>query len=291
MKGRTVKRLLSIFVTILAAITLALSLTACTEGEEQTSESERQTQRVLTVAMPDSLSGTGLIGYLAPFFQQDTDIFVNAMYLGDEQAITAAAAGEIAALIANDPAAEEAFIADGYGTDRFEFAYNDFILVGPANDPANARNSANVAEAMAQILRSGSTFLSRADNSGSYQRELQQWALTGMNPDASSNYVALESGIDTALVMAGEQHAYVLTDKASYFTTRDGHDLEVLANTGTDLRNVYSIILVSNTTGVDADEIDTAREFFDWLQSDRAAELIASFGVEDHGEPLYFVDP
>ena len=246
--------------------------------------------RSIRLSTTTSVNDSGLLDYLAPYLKEDTGISLDILAQGSGQALATAAAGDADVVIAHSPAAEIQFVEDGSGTDRTEFMYNFFVIVGPPSDPAGIKSASDAAAAMKLILDSGNKFLSRGDSSGTHTKELALWKLTNTEPETDKeNYVEVGKGMGDTLVMTSEMQGYTLTDLSTFLSMKDKLELEVLVNQGDDLKNVYSVILVSEQAGANVNTKD-AKDYMDWLLSSRASELIAKYGVEQYGEPLFFMN-
>ena len=246
-------------------------------------------QRSIILSTTTSVNDSGLLDYLQPYLKKDTGITLDILAQGSGQALATAAAGDADVVIAHSPAAEKEFVENGSGKDRTEFMHNFFVIVGPADDPAGLKDTPDVASAMKQILDTGNKFISRGDNSGTNTKEISLWKLADVDPEADKdNYVSVGKGMGDTLVMTSEMQGYTLTDLSTFLSMKDKLDLEVVVDSGSDLKNVYSIILVNEQAGKNIKTAD-ARDFLDWLLSERAAELIAVYGVEKYGEALFFL--
>ncbi|MCL2814847.1 MAG: substrate-binding domain-containing protein [Oscillospiraceae bacterium] len=245
--------------------------------------------RSITLSTTTSVNDSGLLDYLAPYLREDTGITLDILAQGSGQALATAAAGDADAVIAHSPAAEKEFVENGSGSDRTEFMHNFFVIVGPLSDPAGIKTASDVASAMKMILGTGNKFLSRGDESGTHTKEKSLWKLADTDPAADrDNYVEVGKGMGDTLVMTSEMQGYTLTDLSTFLSMKDKLDLEVVVNQGSELKNVYSIILVTEKEGKNIKTKD-AKDFMDWLLSSRASELIAKYGVEKYGEPLFFM--
>ena len=272
-------RLLSVIAIL---VFIAATLTGCSGGAAKEARS-------ITLSTTTSVNDSGLLDYLAPYLKEDTGITLDILAQGSGQALATPAAGDADVVIAHSPAAEKEFVENGSGNTRTEFMHNFFVIVGPASDPAGIKTAPDVASAMKMILGTGNKFLSRGDNSGTHTKELSLWKLSDTNPEADrDNYVEVGKGMGDTLVMASEMQGYTLTDLSTFLSMKDKLELEVLVNQGADLKNIYSIILVTEQEGKNI-KTEGAKDYMDWLLSSRAGELIAKYGVEKYGEPLFFM--
>lgn len=189
--------------------------------------------------------------------------------------------GDLDVLITHSPRDEETFLADGFGADRQPVMWNEFVLLGPPDDPANARGFPDVLEALRRVVESGATFVSRGDLSGTHKRELELWDAARMRP-ASGSYIEAGGGMAIALRVASAQQAYILSDIATWTTLRPELELETVSRGGPRLLNVYSVMTVTGNRNPDA-----AQRFFAWLVSAEARSVIENHGVDGGGTPLF----
>lgn len=243
----------------------------------------------LTLSTTTSLNDTGLYTYLAPILKQDTGIELKVLSQGSGQAIQTAMDGNADLIWVHSKAAEEKFVADGYGLKRTPVMYNYFVVVGPKDDPAKIKGSGlDATKAFAKIAESKSKFISRGDKSGTNTKELSLWSASKITP-AGDWYVSAGKGMGAVLTMASEMKGYTLTDKATYLTMKDKLDLEIVVDATPDLMNQYTIIQVDpkkySKTNTEASD-----EFVKWITSDKVLKLIGEYGKDKYGEPLFIVN-
>jgi tungstate transport system substrate-binding protein len=263
---------------IAVVLVFLVSLTAC-GGTEPAAE------KSLILATTTSTQDSGLLDELLPAFTADTGWRVKPVAVGSGQAIELGRRGEADVLLVHSPAAEEEFVAEGTAGERRLVMHNDFVLVGPAADPAGIRD-VPAAEAMAKIAASGAGFVSRGDESGTHAREKQLWEELGIVPSGQW-YRSTGQGMGATLSVAGETGAYTLTDRAT-FLSQPG-DLEVLNEGDKALLNIYHVIELTKRAG-DRVQPDGAKAFADWLVGEQAQKLIGEFGAEEFGQPLFVPD-
>lgn len=237
------------------------------------------------LATTTSTADTGLLDALAPLFKEQTGYTLKPIAVGSGAALELGQSGEADVLLVHSPAAEESFMADGFGTERRTVMYNDFIIVGPADDPAGVADATSAAEALSEIADSESTFVSRGDDSGTHALERRLWEAAGMDPGGSW-YTEAGSGMGDTLNIAGERSGYTISDRGTYLSLRDRLGLEILVEGDPALLNVYHVILVNPKNGR---AINTAagQAFLDFLLEPSTQEFISAFGVEEFGEPLF----
>lgn len=266
-------------------------LTACSSApvEEEVTLPEASTLRLTTTT---SVNDSGLIEYLRPYLLAEENMTLEVVSVGSGAAIEAGMNGDADVILVHSPAAEDTFVADGYGIARTSFMHNFFVIVGPKDDPAGLANMSATDALAALDTQKTSKFVSRGDNSGTHSKEKAIWKLTGLNYDTvsvdTSYYVSAGAGMGDTLVMASELQAYTLTDLATFLSMKDDLDLEVIVDEGADLINVYSVIVV-NPDKVDNTDVDTAKRFETWITSDSTLDLIAEYGIDTYGQALFFV--
>ena len=245
----------------------------------------------LILATTTSTQDSGLLDELVPLFESETGYTVQVIAVGTGQALQMGQEGNADVLLVHAPASEKTFMADGFGADRFLVMHNDFIIVGPAADPAGIKGGTVATEALASIYESGSPFISRGDKSGTHSKELALWKAAALEPASEKPAWYLESGqgMGATLTIASEKAAYTITDRATYLATKENLDLELLLEKDNALLNVYHVMTV-NTGKWPKVNYDGAIAFAKWLTEPDVQELIGRFGVEEFGEPLFIPD-
>ena len=274
--------------SILALLAATSALAAGCGGDslerEQTDSAE---SRPVVLATTTSTQDSGLLDELIPAFERAEGYTVKTVAVGSGQAIEMGGRGEADVVLAHSPAAEEELMASGVAGSREVVMHNDFVVVGPADDPARARGDSAV-EAFTRIARRKATFVSRGDESGTHARELAVWERAGGEPSASW-YQKTGSGMGATLAVAAEKRAYTLADRGSYLANEQADELGVIVDGGPDLLNVYHVIDIDSDAGrrVNAEGGDA---FAEWIVSRPAQEMIATFGEEEYGQPLFTPD-
>ncbi len=234
-----------------------------------------------------STANSGLYDHILPMFTEKTGIKVNVVAVGTGQAIKNAQNGDGDVLLVHAKPDEEKFVADGYGVERFDVMYNDFIIVGPASDPAGIDGMKDTLAALTKITDAGAKFASRGDNSGTHKMELALWKDAGIDPTAASGgwYRETGSGMGATLNAAVGMGAYALTDRGTWISFKNKGDYKILVEGDPKLFNQYGIILVNpeKHAKVKADE---GQAFIDWILSDEGQTAIASYKLD--GEQLFF---
>ena len=247
-------------------------------------------ERVITVSSTTSTEQSGLFGYILPIFEKESGIKVRVVALGTGQALDTARRGDADVAFVHDKAAEEKFVAEGYGVERREVMYNDFVLVGPKADPAKAAGK-DILEALRHIaavdLANRPPFVSRGDKSGTHAAELRYWKAAGIDLDAIKGpwYRDTGSGMGPALNMASSANAYVLADRGTWLSFKNRGDLVILVEGDKRLFNQYGVILVNPAKHPHIKAQDGQR-FIDWLVSPAGQKAIADYKIG--GEQLFF---
>jgi len=243
----------------------------------------------ITLASTTSTENSGLLGYLLPIFKGESGIGVRVVAVGTGQAMRMAMKGDADVVLVHHRPSEELFVEEGYGVERISVMHNDFIIVGPASDPAGIKGVTDVAAALGRVRSSRAPFVSRGDDSGTHKRELSLWGALGLQPgdDDGDWYRESGSGQGATLNVASEMDAYCLSDRASWVTFGNKRGLELLVEGDPLLLNPYSVILVNpqKHPHIKAPE---GQQFIDWLVSERGQQLIAAYRVE--GQQLFFPD-
>ena len=256
---------------------MILSLAACAKKIENP---------VIRLSTTTSVNDSGLMAYLQPVFEADTGYTLEVTSAGTGAAIEKGRTGDADALLVHAKASEEAFIGEGFGEERVPFMYNFFVIVGPEADPAGVKGVATAAEAYQKIADAGATFISRGDDSGTHKAELKIWGALGYDPTGQPWYVSVGDSMGKTLTVGNEMQGYVFTDKATFLA----HDntLSLLLEETDDMKNTYSMIAITPQRYADTNYAG-AEAFIKWMTSDKAKDLISKFGVEQYGEPLFFI--
>jgi tungstate transport system substrate-binding protein len=237
------------------------------------------------LATTTSTADSGLLDALSPLFREVTGYTLKPIAVGSGAALELGERGEADVLLVHSPAAEEEFMAGGFGTERRTVMFNDFVIVGPADDPAGVAAASSANDAMQRIAGAGATFVSRGDDSGTHALERRLWEAAGITPDGSW-YTESGSGMGDTLNIASERGGYTISDRGTYLALRGRLALDVLLEGDPALLNVYHVILVNPANGRDVD-VAAGRAFLEFMLEPRAQEFIGDFGVDEFGEPLF----
>jgi len=254
---------------------LALSLSFAASGASAQS---------IVMASTTSTEQSGLFSHLLPAFRQATGIEVKVVAVGTGQALDMARRGDADVLFVHDAAAEEKFVSDGYGVKRFPVMYNDFVLIGPAADPAGIRGPDLVA-ALKKVAHAGAGFISRGDRSGTHAAELRYWQAAGVEANKGRGYKECGCGMGPALNIAAASDAYVLADRGTWLNFRNRGNLAVLVEGDSRLFNQYGVMVVNPERHPHV-KAELAQKFVDWVISKPGQAVIAAYRI--NGEQLFF---
>ncbi len=240
----------------------------------------------ITVASTTSTENSGLFGHILPIFTAKTGIEVRVVAQGTGQALETGRRGDADVVFVHARPAEETFVAEGWGVQRFDVMYNDFVLVGPEDDPAGAGAAANAPAALAAVAAAKSPFASRGDDSGTHQAEKALWAAAGITPEGEW-YRETGSGMGATLNVAAEIPAYSLTDRGTWISFQNRGDLDIVFEGDPALFNPYGVILV-NPEKRPSVKAEAGQAFIDWLVSPEGQAAIAAYKID--GQQLFFPD-
>jgi tungstate transport system substrate-binding protein len=238
----------------------------------------------ITMASTTSTEQSGLFGYLLPEFKKASGLDTKVVALGTGQALDMARRGDADVLFVHDQAAEEKFVAEGWGVKRFAVMYNDFVLVGPKNDPVGTRGK-DIVQALQKLAASNAPFISRGDKSGTHAAELRYWKQAGAEVNKISGYKECGCGMGPALNIAASSGAYALTDRGTWLSFKNRADLAVLVEGDTKLFNQYGVMVVNPAKHPHV-KVQDAQKFVDWVVSPAGQTAIASYKID--GEQLFF---
>jgi len=246
-------------------------------------------ERAIVVASTTSTENSGLFGHLLPRFTEKTGIAVRVVAVGTGQAVKLAEQGDADVLFVHHKPSEETFVADGFGIERFDVMYNDYVIVGPKSDPAKIVGSTDAPTALAAIAQAGVLFASRGDSSGTHKAELDLWSASGVEPAKASGgwYRETGSGMGPTLNTAAAMGAYALTDRATWLAFANKGDLAIAVQGDPRMFNQYGVILVNPKRHSHVKAAD-GQAFIDWLLSGAGQKAINGFNVG--GEQLFFAN-
>lgn len=298
------------FTALLLAVLLICSLGACNSAKTpdptpsaEPSVTESYTPDIteppassvtsgkIILSTTTSTQDSGLLDYLLPIFTAETGIEVDVIAVGTGQAIRMGEDGEADVLLVHDTASEEKFVEEGHSFERRNVMYNDFVLIGPKDDPAGIKSEFgdDIAGALKKISTEQLSFVSRGDDSGTHKKELRLWKSIDLESPEGDWYVSVGKGMGDTIAMAEELSGYTISDRATYLSMQDQLELEILVEGDTTLFNQYGVLVV-NPDKNDSINAEGAQIFADWLVSSETQEKIETFGVEEYGEPLFIAN-
>jgi tungstate transport system substrate-binding protein len=240
----------------------------------------------LVLATTTSTMDSGLLDFLVPIFEQENGCKVQVISVGTGAAIRYGKDGNADVVLVHDPVAEEKVVKEGFFMERKYLMYNDFVIVGPADDAAGIKGLGSSAEALKKIQAAQATFVSRADQSGTHKKEQRLWATAGLNPKGSW-YLEAGAGMEAVLRIANEKRAYCLTDRGTFLAHQKEYELSILVEGDKELFNPYHVMLVAPAKYPFVN-YSLARKFSDFLTSERGQKMIAEYGVDKYGQPLFY---
>ena len=277
------KKLLAVLISLMLIFTLA----AC-GGNTDDDGAKTPENPVIRMSTTTSVNDSGLLPYLLPAFEAATGYTVEVQSAGTGAAIQKAKDGNADLILVHAKASEEEFIAEGYGVERIPFMYNYFVVVGPEADPAAIKASESAAAAFAKIADAEAPFVSRGDDSGTHKAELKIWGEAVPDSAEDDWYISAGQGMGACLTMASEKAAYCLTDKATFLSNKADLDLDIILAEGEDMKNTYSLI-ECNPEKLEGVNTEGAKALIEWMTGDEASALIAKYGEEEYGAPLFYL--
>lgn len=239
----------------------------------------------LRLATTTSTENSGLLAYLLPPFEKANDCHIDVIAVGTGKALKLGQTGDVDVVLVHARSKEDKFVAAGYGVDRRDVMYNDFVILGPKTDPAGITGGQDAVAAMVKISQAGAIFVSRGDDSGTNTRELQLWKAAGIKPEGDW-YLEAGRGMGEVITMADERQGYTLSDRGTYLAFRDKIDLQVVTEGDKRLFNPYGVIMVNPAKHPHV-KVKLAQKFMDFLTSSEAKKLIT--GYRRGGEQLFYV--
>ncbi len=234
-------------------------------------------------ASTTSTQDSGLFDVLVPAFQEAyPEYALKVVAVGTGEALTMGENKDADVLLVHAKTSEEEFVASGFGIERKDVMYNDFVIVGPADDPADVGAATSASDALKAIMDNGGTFYSRGDDSGTNKKELALWAAAGVESPEGDWYQATGQGMGDTLKIASEKQSYTLTDRATFLNLRDALDIGITFEGSDDLFNQYGVIVVTDATNMEG-----AQAFSDWITGSDGQAVIETYGIEKFGEPLF----
>lgn len=266
-------------ILLLIILSVMVSLSAC---------ATQPAAKEIILATTTSTQDSGLLDVLIPIFEGRSGYTVKTVAVGTGQALKMGEDGNADVLLVHAPAAEKELMDGGFGAERLLVMHNDFVIVGPADDPAGIKGDVSAVEALVKIASAAAAFVSRGDDSGTHKAELALWKSGEIDPQGDW-YIESGQGMAATLKIAGEKAAYTLTDRATYLATRQGLGLEILVEGDPVLLNVYHVITVNPEKWPKVNNAG-ATAFAQFLIDGETQKVIGEFGVDKYGQPLFFPD-
>jgi len=243
-------------------------------------------QKSVVLATTTSTQDSGLLDILIPLFEKKTGYFVKTIAVGSGQAMAMGRRGEADVLLVHSPEAEKKFMVEGYGIHRRIVMYNDYVIVGPPEDPAKTKGMKSSCEAFKRIVLMKALFLSRGDHSGTYSKEKEIWKASRINPEGEKWYQQTGLGMGQTLSVAAEKKGYTLSDRGTYLALKKNLPLHILVKGDPTLVNIYHVIEVNPAKWPKVSAAG-GKAFGDFIVSREAQEIIKTFGVEKLGSSLF----
>lgn len=269
---------------ILFSLILSIALASCGGGGAASSNGP-----TLILATTTSTQDSGLLDILVPLFQEQTGYVVQTVAVGTGAALKMAEEGNADVLLVHAPSSEIALMEAGWGKDRMLVMHNDFVVVGPADDPAHIKGSATAVEAFQKIAEAGAVFITRGDDSGTNKKEISLWSEISADPNGQAWYLESGQGMGATLMITSEKDAYTMTDRATYLANLKNLALDILVEGDATLLNVYHVMTV-NPDKWSAVNYEGALAFANFMTHPDTQAIIETFGVDQFGQPLFFPD-
>ncbi len=286
----------SVKILVTSLLFISAILTGCSNSVGTVNVSSQDLQgngqpaiKDLILATTTSTQDSGLLDVLIPAFENETGYLVKTIAVGTGQALKMGEEGNADVLFVHAPAAEKDFMAGGFGSERYLVMHNDFVIVGPSEDPAGIHEFSLATEAFKRISSTNALFVSRGDDSGTNKMELSLWSKAAISVPEGQSYLESGQGMGATLRIASEKKGYTLTDRATYLANRDTLDLEILLEGDQALLNVYHVITV-NPEKWPTVNFEGAKAFAMFVTSEQGQKIIGEYGIEKFGQPLFFPD-
>lgn len=279
-----------LWVIILVVLMLAVTVTGCTGNKTESPQGQTQEtakNKDIIMATTTSTVDSGLLDVLQPEFEKQTGYKLTIISVGSGQAISMAEKGEADALLVHSPKEEQRIADGGVVVNRQLVMHNDFLLVGPAKDPAGVKGKSAV-DAFKAIAQSKALFISRGDDSGTHKKELGIWEKAAIKPSGIW-YQETGTGMGQTLNVAAEKGGYTLTDRATYLAQKKNNNLEIMVEGDKSLLNIYHVMQV-NPSKFGKVNADGGKAFVDFMVAPATQEIIKKFGADKYGQPLFFPD-
>jgi ABC-type tungstate transport system, permease component len=286
MKKHLIKAL-SLSLVVILALTIMAGCKNKGGVSQSGSNTNQPANKTIILATTTSTQDSGLLDYLLPKFKTDTGIEVKVVAVGTGQALKLGENGDADVLLVHAKSDEEKFVQAGHGLERFDVMYNDFILIGPKNDPAKIKENAgsDISKAMDYINKNKVSFISRGDDSGTDKFEKNLWKGLNITPSGSW-YVSAGKGMGPVIQMANEKLAYTISDRATYLSMKDKTDLSIIVEGDDKLKNQYGVIAVNPNKNSKINK-DGAQAFIKWILSPDIQKFISQYGKDKYNQSLF----
>ncbi len=267
--------------------TIAVLLAFCAPSAD--AAGKKPEQKNIILATTTSTQDSGLLDVLIPIFEKKTGYFVKTIAVGSGQAMAMGQKGEADVMLVHSPDAEKKFVEEGYGVNRRLIMHNDFIIIGPADDPAKIKGVKAAAEALKRIAAAEALFVSRGDNSGTHAKEKALWKQAEITPAGQKWYQETGLGMGQTLNVAAEKKGYTLADRGTYLALKKNIPLDILVEGDASLLNIYHVMEINSAKWPKVNAAG-AKAFADFFVSKETQKIIETFGVDKFGSPLFFPD-
>jgi len=273
------------YIPLAVLLIFMLSLVGCASKQQAVVEKNPNVILATTTSTQDS----GLLDMLIPEFQKQTGYVVKTVAVGSGAALTMGEKGEADVLLVHSPAAEKALVDKGFGTNYQLIMHNDFIIIGPASDPAGIKGTKSAVDAMKMISAKGSPFISRGDKSGTDTLEKGLWKTAGITNKVGATYQETGQGMGATLTVAEQKSAYTISDRATYLAQKKNLSLVILVEGDKSLLNIYHVMTVNPEKWPKVNAAG-GKAFADFMVAPATQQMIANFGVDKYGQPLFYAD-
>lgn len=287
----------AVFLSILICLVAFVMISCGNKNNTSDSKLGNQGKGEIILATTTSTQDTGLLDVLIPLFEQKTGYKVKTIAVGTGQALAMGERGDADVMLVHAPEAEMELVKKGAAINRMLVMHNDFVVVGPPEDPAGIRKAKSAAEAFKLIAQKQALFISRGDDSGTHKKELQIWKQAGVENPEGKWYQSTGQGMGATLDIASEKGGYTLTDRGTYLAKKDDLRLKILVEGAKELLNIYHVMQTNpeyvektNPNAARMINYEGAKAFVDFMVSEEAQKIIGEFGKDKFGQPLFFPD-
>ncbi|WP_027365784.1 substrate-binding domain-containing protein [Desulfotruncus alcoholivorax] len=277
---------------VILAVFAAMLLAGCA-SKKQTGEQNKQAaepkNKDIILATTTSTQDTGLLDALIPMFQEKTGYTVKTVAVGTGQALKMGEEGNADVLLVHAPASEKPLVDSGVVTDYELVMHNDFVLLGPPNDPAQVKGNSDITAVFKKIAEKGALFISRGDDSGTNKKELDIWKAAKVDPKGQQWYQETGQGMGASITVANEKKAYILSDRGTYLAQANNINLIIVSEGAESLKNIYHVMVV-NPEKFPKVNAEGAKAFDEFMINKDTQQFIKNFGVDKYGQPLFFAD-